>query len=263
MNTTVRVLIINLATATTRMAFQCAQMKALGLDWSRLEALTPRTLPAPPEDPRWQRWERPMKASESAAFVSHCMAWERVRAADASHLIIEDDALLAADAPAFLRKIEDETGLDHVTLEVRSRKKLVGCGHPNLPIRRLYQDRTGAAAYVLWPSGARMLLSRACTRPGLADAVINTAREMSSWQADPALALQIDQCAAYGMTPPISTESSIGTDHRPSSRIVHRARRITGQLRMGLRHLSRIAVAERRWITLSSNWPVFRPSCDT
>ena len=258
-----RALIINVATATTRLVLQGAQMEALGLDWERLEAVTPPTLSVPTGDPRWQRWERPMKATEIAVLVSHCMAWERVRVANTPYLIVEDDVLLAAEAPILLQKLKDEGGLDHATLEVRNRRKLVGARHPRLPMRRLYQDRTGAAAYVLWPSGARKLLSRAATHPGLADAVICAAYEMSSWQADPALAVQIDQCAIYGIAPPISMESSIGTDSPPPGRGIQRFRRIAAQLRMWFRHLSKIAVSERRWISLSSNWPVFHPSSDT
>ena len=156
-----------------------------------------------------------MKVTVIAIFVSHCVAWERIRVANMPHLIVEDDVLLAAETPMFLRKLADEADLDHDTLEVRSRKKLVGARYPSLPIRHLYQDRTGVAAYVLWPSGARKLRSRAAMHPGLADAVICTAYEMSSWQADPALAVQADQCTVYGMAPPIFTESSVGTSSPP------------------------------------------------
>lgn len=253
-----RALVINLAAATTRMRFQATQMATLRLEWERMEAVTPETLPAPFHDARWRRWERPMRATEIAVLASHCAAWERVRMANAPHLIIEDDALLASGTLGLLQEIEDETGLDHVTLEARSRKKLVGRAHSNLPIRRLYQDRTGAAAYVLWPSGAEKLLSHATGRPGLADAVIAAAYEMSSWQADPALAVQIDQCTAYGMEQPIRTESAVGSGPPPSGRGLYRARRIASQLRMGIRHLSKIAVAERRRIALSPDWPVLR-----
>lgn len=254
----VRVLIINLATETKRMTFQVAQMAALGLAWERMEAVTPETLPIPLDDMRWRGWERSMRATEIAVLVSHCAAWERVRTADAPHLIIEDDAFLAMEVPAFLHKAEDEAELDHVTLEVRNRRKLVGRRHPNLPMRRLYQDRTGAAAYVLWPTGARKLLARASGRPGLADAVICAAYEMNSWQADPALAVQLDQCSVYGMAQPISTESSIHPDPPPPRHSLQLARRIAGQLRMGIRFLSKSLVAERRRIVLSGNWPAVR-----
>lgn len=257
-----RVLIINLAAAGARMRFQAEQMAILGLDWERMEAVTPETVPAPLGDPRWRRWERPLRAAEIAVLASHCAAWERVRTSDAPCLILEDDAFLALETHAFLRETEDEKGLDHVTLEARSRKKLVGRRHPNLPIRRLYQDRTGAAAYVLWPSGAEKLLSRAATRPGLADAVIAAAYEMDSWQADPALAVQLDQCSAYGMERPIVTDSSVSSIPPPSGRGLYRVRRLASQLRMGIRHLSRIAVAERRRIALSANWPAFPSSRD-
>ncbi len=259
MGPAMRVLIINLSVATTRMKFQEMQMAALGLEWERIDAVTPETLPLPADDLQWQRWERPMKAVEIAVFASHCMAWRQVKTAEGPHLIIEDDALLAAETPVFLQKLNREAGIDHVTLEIRSRKKLVGRQHRNLPMRRLYQDRTGAAAYVLWPSGAGKLLSRATIRPGLADAVICAAYELNSWQADPGLAIQLDQCAAYGVAQPIKTESSTSKDAPQRASGLYRARRIASQLRMGLRHLSRLFVAERHLIALSSNWPDFRP----
>ena len=104
-----RVLIINLASETARMDFQRKQMEALSLDWERLEAVTPRTLSVPPEDPRWQRWQRPLRAVEVAILASHLMAWERVIAACAPQLIVEDDAMLAAEVPMVLRQLETES----------------------------------------------------------------------------------------------------------------------------------------------------------
>ena len=200
-----RVIIINIAEETARMSFQHTQMESLGLDWERLEAVTPHTLSRPPDHMHWQHWERSMKSMEIAILESHCKAWKRVENSGIPHLIIEDDAMLSTDVPRLLDKLESESGFDHVTLEVRNRKKLIGRHHPNLPLRRLYQDRTGAGAYVLWPSGARKLLKRASARPGLADAVICAAYEMEIWQATPALAIQMDQCKTYSMIPPINS----------------------------------------------------------
>lgn len=251
-----RTLIINLAAETARMAFQRAQMDALGLDWERLEAVTPETLDPPAEDPRWQRWHRPMMPAEIAILSSHVMAWERVIDAGVPCLILEDDAMLAVEVPALLRRLESERGLDHVTLETRSRKKLMGRRHPGLPVRRLYQDRTGAAAYALWPSGARKLRSRAARRPALADAVICAAYEMRSWQADPALAIQLDQCSAYGMEPPIATRSSVDAKRPPRSSSLHHARRFAAHVRQGVRILSRIGVSERRRLAFSPCRPI-------
>ena len=81
----------------------------------------------------------------------------------------------------------------------------------------------------------------------------------NSWQADLGLAIQLDQCAVYGVVQPIPTESSTGRDSPPRGRGVYRASRIAAQLHMGLRHLSKLFVAERRLITLSSNGPEIRP----
>lgn len=249
-----RVIIINLAGETARMSFQRTQMERLGLDWERLEAITPHTLSRPPDHGYWQRWERPMKATEIAILESHCKAWKRVDNSGIPHLIVEDDAMLAADVPSLLDKLEQESDLDHVTLEVRNRKKLIGHHHPNLPLRRLYQDRTGAAAYVLWSSGARKLLLRAVARPALADAVICAAYEMKTWQATPALAIQMDQCKAYSMPPPILTTPRQEQNLKLRSTSLHRVRRFISQLRMGVRYLSKIAVSERRHVSLSSCW---------
>lgn len=248
-------IIINLAGETARMSFQLAQMEILGLDWERLEAVTPHTLSRPPNHEHWQRWERPMKAAEMAILESHCKAWKRVHDSGIPHLIIEDDAILAADVSPLLDRLEQESNLDHVTLEVRNRKKLIGHHHPNLPLRRLYQDRTGAAAYVLWPSGAQKLLLRAIAQPALADAVICAAYEMETWQTIPALAIQLDQCKAYGMSPPIFTTPRQEENLVRRSTNLHRIRRLLSQLRMGMRYLSKIAVSERQHVSLSSRWP--------
>src|SRR5690606_24072262 len=130
-------------------------------------------------------------------------------------------------------------GLDHVTLEVRGRRKLLGrVERPladGLRLVRLWQDRTGAAAYVLWPSGAAKLLARAEDRAALADAMICRAYDLSSWQVEPAGAIQLDRCARYGVPVPIGTRSTIDGDGRPAGMPAQRLRRIASQLRMGWR----------------------------
>ena len=117
---------------------------------------------------------------------------------------------------------------------------------------RLYQDRSGAAAYLLWPAGAKKLLNNASRAAGLADAVICRAYELLSYQLEPAGAVQLDCASTYGITPPIQTHSAIAAapeaeDNRwaPDFRL----RRIGAQVRMGLRML-RYAGAERREVRL-------------
>ncbi|GAB5447853.1 glycosyltransferase family 25 protein [Gymnodinialimonas sp.] len=246
-----KALVINLASETTRMAFMADQLTALGIGFVRLEATTPKTLSPPASSPYWTLWERPMRITEMAAMASHRAAWGRVVDADAPMLILEDDAVLHADTPAFLQKIAALPEADHVTLETRGRAKLIARGaHAAAPMHRLWQDRSGAAAYVLRPSGARKLLANVAQAPGLADGIICAAYDVMSWQAVPALAVQLDQCAAYGLTPPIQTESTIDQEARPNApkSPAQTHRRIRAQVCMGIRQLIRRPGAQRLFV---------------
>jgi glycosyl transferase family 25 len=254
-----RALILNMATATDRMGFMAAQMTALDLEWERIEAVTPATLQPPEGDPVWRRWQRPLRVTEMALCASHMAAWTRVEALGEPCLVLEDDAVLSTRLPAFLASVAGLAGLEHISLETRSRKKLLGRrARPDAPIRRLYQDRTGSAAYVVWPSGARKLLAHARRSGAPSDALISSTYTMASWQADPALAVQLDQCAAYGVPQAIPTASLIDAVKKPSLeaetpllRRAYRLRRIAAQLRMGWRQLRFAPVAVRRHVTLA------------
>lgn len=256
-------LIINLAHATDRMGFMQAQLNALGLAWDRVEAVTPQTLSPGADDPVWQRWQRPLRTTEMALCASHMAVWRRVVALDAPCLVLEDDAVLAADTPAFLQLCLGMTGVDHISLETRGRKKLVARRlDPRAPMRRLWQDRTGSAAYVLFPQGARKLLAHADRAGGPSDAVISSTYSLRSYQADPALAIQLDQCARYGIRQLLATQSLIDAVRKPGfsqalplrRRLAFRARRIAAQLRMALRHLVYGAVAMRAHVDPSPSF---------
>ena len=67
--------------------------------------------------------------------------------------------------PELLLNVSTLNVADHISLEARGRSKLLGmtripAAH-GVSLRRLYVDWHGAAAYVLWPSGAELLLKRA------------------------------------------------------------------------------------------------------
>lgn len=230
-------LVINLPREETRRAFQAEQARDLGLTLEILEAVDVTRVAESPLD--WTRWQRPLRDVEKAALMSHRAAWTRVVELGAPTLVLEDDAWLMPGAPALLERAAGLPGIDHLSLETRGRKKVLGSAHPDLRgLRRLWLDRTGAAAYLLWPDGARRLLDRSTRVPGLADAIPVEARGLRRWQADPALALQIDMAEHYGLTPPIPVASTISTTARPEGRTTrHRLCRIAGQLRMGLQSL--------------------------
>ncbi|MCV2876688.1 glycosyltransferase family 25 protein [Rhodobacteraceae bacterium XHP0102] len=255
-----KVLIINMATATDRMAFMAAQMDHFGLDWARIEAVTPETLTPRADDPVWHRWQRPLRVTEMALCASHMAAWRAVIAADAPHLILEDDAVLAADLPAFLALVAELRDVDHISLETRGRKKVLGrVLHPAAPMLRLWQDRTGSAAYIAYPKGAQLMLDHAQRAGGPSDAIISSTYAMHSYQAVPALAVQLDICAQYGVPQAIKTKSLIDAVDKPRlpahgmAALGFRARRIWGQVVMGWRQLrhrgSRVHVAPAR------DWP--------
>lgn len=236
------------------MTFMARQLGALGIPFDRLEAVTPETLSPPQDDPYWALWERPLRATEMAALASHRAAWVRVVEGGAPMLILEDDAVLIPGVAEFLAKVEPVAEAELVTLETRGRRKLIArASHAQAPMHRLWQDRTGAAAYVLRPSGAAKLLARVEQAPGLADSVLCAAYEVEAWQAVPALACQLDQCEAEGIAPPIQTESAIGREPRPTAEPSpeQRQRRIASQLRMAARQAAHIVGSDRVRVPLS------------
>ncbi len=258
-------LVINLATAADRLALQSAQLASLNLPFERIEAVTPSTLRPASSDPVWHRWQRPLRVTEMALLGSHARAWERVLALAAPCLVLEDDALLSRRVPAFLGQIAPLAGIDHVSLETRSRRKTVSRTlDARAPMRRLWQDRTGSAAYIVWPSGAAKLLAHSRRQGGPSDAIISSTYTLVSFQADPALAIQLDRCREYGAPLPLESASSIDVVKKPptvdgnyrlGARIGFRVRRFAAQLRMGSRQYLRPFSTQRSHILPAGDWP--------
>ena len=250
-------LVINLDAAHERMAFMSKQLEELGISFHRIEATTPSTLDKQEGSFNWDSWERPLKDTEKACFLSHLNAWQYVATNNRNTLILEDDALLSHHTPYVLDAIDEKKAFDHVTLEVRGRKKIVSkntqLSGPNHQIIRLYQDRSGAAAYVLSPDGARKLIARAKTQTALADAMICRSLDLISFQIEPACAVQLDRATNYGFRTTLQTESQINGGKLFSKNMINiafRARRIGSQLRMAIRAFRHLGVAERRNIEL-------------
>lgn len=252
--------LISLDSAVERRNFQRNQLERLGLNFQIHPACTPRQLDLY-SNIDWHAWERPLMPTEQACFVSHYQIWQQVSKQSQPSLVLEDDVLLSIRTPDFLRNCTTLKGVDHLTLETRLRKKFLGQSleHGGFSISRLYQDRTGAAAYVLWPQGAMKMLQRV-DREGaaLADAFISHSYEMSSYQAEPALAIQSDITSYYRLTNPLDTHSYIQEDAQTFKRqlenlahlqpFVFKWRRIKSQLKMGVRNLFLLLRAQRRHV---------------
>ncbi len=242
-----KALIINLETAVERRVFQERQLSFLGIGFDFMPAFD-KNAEETADLPYWDTWERPLKRSERACLLSHQQAWQTVAEQDRPMLILEDDAVLSAKLPALLERLDEARDIEFVTLETRGRKKLLArIPADTLPLRRLYQDRSGAAAYILWPSGARTLLAATETKCGLADAVICACYSLVAFQADPPLAFQSDQAEREHVPVPLKTKSAISSEtvkgHRGTWR--HRLRRVGAQIRMGLRQLQVWRLAHR------------------
>lgn len=251
-----KVLIINLAQAQDRMALQRRQMGQLGLDWDRVEAVTPDTLDPGPDHRMWQGWQRPLRITEMALTSSHMLCWHQVVRQGQPMLIVEDDALLSTALTGLIPRLNSVAGIDHLSLETRGRRKLISrFKHPGLPIRRMFQDRTGSAAYVLYPLGAMKLIAQTGRRAAPSDAAISGCPGLISWQADPALSIQCDMADHYGLSSPLPTISSIDAVAKPPTTLRHRMRRVSAQLQMGANQLLYAPVAQRRHIIPAADWP--------
>jgi glycosyl transferase family 25 len=247
-----KALVINLEGSRERLAFQELQLSSLGIPFERLPAFD-KDADETADLPYWDTWERPLGRAERACLLSHQSAWQIVSAQAGPMLILEDDAILSEALPALLDRLDRANGMDFVTLETRGRKKLLSSAFAgDLPLKRLYQDRSGAAAYILWPSGARKLLAATETACGLADAVICACYSLEAFQAVPPLAFQSDRASAERVAVPLRTQSSItpGAVARKKGNWRQRWRRMRSQLRMGLRHLQVCKRAERVLLTV-------------
>ena len=77
-------------------------------------------------------------------------------------LIMEDDVILSDDTMDVLQSLAAGPDLGYVTLEFYGQSKVLG--RPKLlkgtgyGLSRLYRDRGGAAAYVMWPKTAKRIL---------------------------------------------------------------------------------------------------------
>lgn len=187
-------LIISMPSALERRALQVEQMTKLGLNYRFLDATAVSGIPGD-ELARLERgWCRPLAAPEVACALSHRRAWANVAAASAPVLILEDDAILGAQTRLVLQALRRQPNLDCVNLETYTTHKRLGVPRPingcSHALSRVFRDSGGAAAYLLWPDGARKLLA---SLPGyfpLADAAINLAVDLRKYQLEPACAIQ-------------------------------------------------------------------------
>ena len=257
------ILVINLPNCVERLAFQEKQLKSLGLDFTVLKAISTNDISDEMFKKLGSGWERPLRKSELACFISHKKAWEVTLETNQPTLILEDDALLSNKTKDILDDISSYDQCDLITLEVRSRKKIISktpaFTHPHFNVFDLYQDRTGAAGYVLWPSGAEKLINRSKEKPvALADAFISSSYALAAFQLEPAPIVQLDQAQLYNIKTAATTTSTISAEKRPASNqssqknnLTFKFRRIYSQLRIAFRQITTIHKSNKRYIRIN------------
>lgn len=260
------VLLINLPTSVDRLNFQKRQFRKLKMSFEILKAVAKEDLSERGIEELYLGWERPLRRTELACFLSHKKAWQYVYDNNLPTLILEDDALLSVHTKRLLKSLSKQESCDLVTLEVRGRAKIVAKKETQIRLTKhklfqLFQDRTGAAAYILWPSGAEKLLNKVNrSAPALADAFISSCYSLASFQIEPAAAIQLDQCHEYNIKSDIITYSTVSSKNRPKIKKHHfktylkfRCRRAFSQVKMGVRHLSVIVKCKKRTINLEAS----------
>ena len=118
--------ILNLPSANERRDFQLLQAEKLGLDAVLISAVTPRDIPVEQFQHQAFMWERPLKITEVACFLSHYGVWEIIAQGNEPALVLEDDAMLARNTPQLLKFLEEIKNVEYVCLETRLRKKMIG-----------------------------------------------------------------------------------------------------------------------------------------
>ncbi len=257
-----KIFIINLSTATQRRQFQKQQMSKLDLNYEFLEATSIHDISDETYAKHFHDWQRPLRNTEVACYFSHRSLWQKIIDSNMPALILEDDALLSKCVPELLKSFTNKQSVDLINLEATGRKKFISKIGENITCNsklfRLYQDRNGAAGYVLWPSGAKKLLEHERLYGiGLADAHIASCYSIKSYQVEPAAIIQLDQCHDYGMknsyTKALSS-STVSHVQRPKGPLFFWIKRLYAQLKLGL-HVAKILSknSSRRFININSD----------
>lgn len=252
------ILIISLPNAKERCDFQQNQLSKLGLEFEFLDATSIHDLNEATYKQHYQDWQRPLKNTEVACYYSHRRAWDRVIQSNKPVLILEDDALLSKCVPALLKDLLSRKDADLINFENRARKKFVSRSFEaitcNSKLLRLYQDRTGAAGYILWPSGAKKLIQ--CEEKkgiALADAHITACNDLITYQVEPAPIVQLDHCEYYDIKNPLSnnaSDSSVSSRNNSKGGVFFWLKRIFFQFKLGVHQLTLISKSKRRYIKI-------------
>ena len=256
-----QIFVINLPDSVKRRKLQKDQLTKLGLEYTILDATSTEDISEATYKKHYFDWQRPLRKTEVACYYSHRSAWDRVIKSRKPALILEDDALLSLCVPELLDNLNDIENNDLINLENAYRKKFVSRSYIdiscNSKLIRLYQDRNGAAGYILWPSGANKLIQlEKNIGIGLADAHITSCHTLNAYQVEPSPIIQLDQCEDYGISNTYShtvLKSTVSSSHNNSGGINFIIKRFFYQLKLASRQLFILTKSQRRYISIRNS----------
>ena len=256
-----QIFVINLPSAIERRKLQKDQLTKLGLEYKILTATSIIDIDEDTYKKHYFDWQRPLIKTEVACYFSHKSAWEVVIKTREPALILEDDAILSKTLPKLLVNLSDTKNADLINLENRGRKKFVSNSHLdigcNSKLLKLYQDRTGAAGYILWPSGAKKLIQfEKNSGIGLADAHITSCHALQAYQVEPSPIIQLDQCTDYGIKNRFTNiifKSTVSSNQNRSGGIYFIIKRLLYQLKLASRQLLILPISKRRYISIRNS----------
>ena len=242
-----RIVFINLDRAVERRRFMEAQGERLGLGFERAAAVEASGIPDDTAARLGRSWERPLTRPELGCFLSHHALWGEIAAGSEPVLVLEDDVMLSPRLKDLLGQVAAIRGLDLLNLENFERRRFLtgerralGDGLVLLGVSR---DKSGSAAYLLWPEGARKLLKRAQRGAAPVDAFLHGLKVLASFQVEPALAMQVHLLEQRGIPVPIPTATSIQVprDRLPITlaNVPFHLRRAATQVRLAGEHVRR------------------------
>tara|TARA_B100000787_G_scaffold122797_1_gene92332 strand:- start:1674 stop:2459 length:786 start_codon:yes stop_codon:yes gene_type:complete len=257
----VQIFVINLPGATERTKLQKDQLTKLNLKFEIITAMTVEDISKDTYKKHFFDWQRPLRKTEVACYFSHKSAWNRVIKSKEPALILEDDAILSRFLPKLLDNLNSIQNTDLINLENRSRKKFVSRSYKDIACQskllRLYQDRTGAAGYILWPSGAKKLIQFEINKGiGLADAQITSCYSLKGFQVEPSPIIQLDQCKDYGISNSFTnviSKSTVSFSQNKSGGIYFILKRLFFQLKLASRQLLILPISKRRYISIRNS----------
>lgn len=194
---------INLASRPDRREFMETQLRELGLEGTRVEAVTPADI-SPEDIARYCNGANPsyLRKTELACTLSHERVWQVLLETKADRaLVFEDDVRISSRLPRFLADM-GPSDAEIIRIETDGRPTRVFPIHQTtddgIGLRRFRSAPYGTAGYIIGRSAATKLLGHPALRHRQVDMVMSDSfaqpgMSITRVLADPALCQQLSE----------------------------------------------------------------------